>query len=147
MNCGPLRIPRKPKALISNATAAANSGIVLFEAIGLKEFGFMMVPHVVGAATPTGFSATIYGTIDPNVLLDNGQPNPAYPAPGAAGGAWFELPSATAGSGNDTQTYANPITAITQALYYRGPALVAVYVVLTASAQTGAVDVVGWAVD
>lgn len=148
MNHGPLRIPRKPKVLISNATAATNSGINLTEAIGFKEFGFMMVPHTVGAATPTGFTATFYGTLDPNAVLDNGQPNPSYPAPGAAGGAWFQLPAASSqNAAPDTSNFANPLTAITQALYYRGPALVAVYVALTVAAQTGAVDVIGWATD
>lgn len=146
MNCGPLRVPRKPKLLISAASGAADSGTQLTEAIGFKEFGFQMVSATLGA-TFTGFTATIYGTMDLNALLDNGSPNPNYPTVGANGGAWFELPAATAGSGNDTQTYANPLTTLTQAMYYRGPALVAVRVIVTASAQSGSINVLGWAVD
>lgn len=147
---GPLVVPaHKPKLLVSTAltTGTVDSGTVFTEANGFSDFGFQMVPFTAGT-TPAGYSAQVYGTLDPAARNNDSTPNASYPAPGANGGAWFPLPAVTSqNAAPDTANYSNPLTSIIVPLYYRGPALVAVRVVITITAASNGCGVVGWVWD
>ena len=138
-NHGPLRVPRLPKTLFS-LTAAGNSGVQLVEAAGFSDWNFQLT------GTFTGFTVTLYGTLDPAVRTDLAGASATYPLPGAAGGAWFALPARAVESTGDTNVFNNPLTAITQGFRYQGP-LVAVIAVATVATPTGTCNCLGWAVD
>jgi hypothetical protein len=122
---------------VVSTTTAGNFGPFFVEAPGFDHWAFQLT------GTWTGFTATIYGTLDPTVLSGPALANTSYPTPGSAGAAWVLLygPSETAGA-----PQANPLTAITQLLESKIPWL-AIYVVITTSTPTGTCNVVGWAVD
>lgn len=147
---GPCTVPsQRPKILVSTnaASGTINSGIIGNEFNGFSDIGFQMVPYTAGT-TPTGYSAAVYATLDPAARNNDGTLNTNYPIPGAAGGAWFELPAVSSqNAAPDTQNYANPLTAITQALFYRGPAVVALFVVITATTAANGCQIVAWAWD
>lgn len=122
--------------LSTSAAGTTNSGVQMAEARGFKNWMFCL------AGTFTGFSVTIYGTIDPNALTDGRVANPNYPVPGAPGGNWFALnpgPQATAPA--DVQ---NPLTANTQNCPFP-QLLVAVCAVAVGSTPTGTVNVLAFA--
>lgn len=146
-NTGPLRVPaRKPKVLINTSGAGTVNGTPWVDASGFKDWTFSLCSATVGG-TITGWSVSIYGTLDPNVLNADGVTvNPNYPAPGAAGASWFLLPAESVETTGDTATFANPLTALSQVLRYKGP-LLAVCAVSVGTAPTGTINVVGWAVD
>jgi hypothetical protein len=141
-NLGPLRTPRFPKVILSTSAASATSSPTpqMTEACGYSEWDFGLTGIF------TGYSVTIYGTLDPAAVNQDGSPNVNYPAPGAAGGAWFGLQAPLPESSDDAFQYFNPLTAITENLHYKG-ALVAVCAVATGTSQTGTVNVVAWATD
>lgn len=147
---GPCTVPaQKPKVLVDTTATSGtiDSGTIFTEANGFSSIGFQMVPHTAGT-TPSGYSAQVYGTMDPAAMNADRTPNTNYPAPSAAGGAWFPLPaSSSQNAAPDTSNYANPLTTITTPLYYRGPALVAIRVVITATAATNGCTILGWAWD
>lgn len=154
----PLRVPRIPSALFTNALTTAgtfDSGIVLTGGAGFEHAAFQLVPGAAGV-TPSGFSAQVFGTLDPNALLDSAgivgttggigsNPNPNYPAPGAAGGAWFPLPAPSEQAGTGTGVV-NPLTAINQVLESKVPCL-AYWVQVTVTAPVSSANVVGWTID
>lgn len=140
MSLGPMRVPRFPKQIITTNAASADSGVVFFEGAGFEHYAFQLT------GTFTNYTVTIYGTLDPAAVVTQGQiaANAAYPAPGAAGGAWFPIPAPSEQSG--TGPVVNPLTAINQVLETKVP-LVAVWVHVAGASQTGSVTVVGWAID
>lgn len=142
---------RGGKALFTwtNAQTTLYSGPLFPEAAGADKLIFILS----GGASAT--SITIYGTIDPAVILSKETsgvmtPNtglvfdPAYPAPGQANGNWFALnPASVATSPADV---VNPITAAngSQYLYHTGGPILAVCGVSGAT-QTGTSTLIAWA--
>lgn len=125
------------KTILSTAAAGTTqSGVQMTEARGFRNWMFTL------AGTFTGFSVTIYGTIDPAALLANGQPNPNYPVPGAAGGNWFALNPGT--SATSPADVANPLTVMTSYCPFGSP-LVAVCAVAVGTAPTGTCNVLAFA--
>lgn len=130
--------------VLYTANAPANgtyfSGPTMTEARGFKNWVFSL-------ATPTtisGYSVTVYGTLDSSAVLQNGQPNPNYPNPGSAGGNWFALnPGTSAAAPADV---ANPLTATSSYCPFSGP-LVAVCVAVVASTASGTINVLGFAAE
>lgn len=128
--------------VLYTATAPVNgtyySGVQMTEARGFRNWNFCLA----SPGTINGYSVTIYGTLDPAAILPNGQPNPNYPNPGAAGGNWFALnPGTSAAAPADV---ANPLTAVTSYCPFGSP-LVAVCVAVVASAASGTINVLGFA--
>lgn len=157
----PLRVARVPSLLFQNPISTGgtfNSGIVMASAAGFEHAAFQIISPTLVAIS--GFSVTVFGTLDPNVLLNaagltatqagfaaggiGSMPNNAYPAPGATGAAWAAVPSPSEQSG--TGTVNNPLTALNQILETKIPFL-AFWVQVVATAPTGSINVVGWSID
>jgi hypothetical protein len=113
-----------------------DSGAVMWEGIGFTKWVFQFIGGI------TGYTVTLYGTIDP-AARPNGQPiakgSTAIPAT-----SWFVLPGPSEQGG--TGTINNPITG-TNPLFTASLPLVAVRAVVTAIATpTGQGAVIGFAV-
>jgi len=115
----------------------------MFEAIGFKTWSFQ---HLGGT---TGYSVSIYGTIDPALYkyLDTTESanfNPATLATIVPASSWVLLPSPAENTG--TGTVANPMVSGTSNFLQFSGTLVAVRAVLTATTTpTGTGTVVGFA--
>lgn len=146
---GPFRVPRYPKLAFGQPQTGAgpfDSGPIMGDAAGLHIWQAQLLQE--GTTAMTGYSATIYGTLDPAVKNDDGTLNLNYPGPGLTAGGlagnWFVLdaPSQQAGAG----TVNNPLTAATQVMVSK-TAVLAIWVHVTASAQTGNFNLAVWAID
>lgn len=156
MSLGPMRTPRNPAILFANNISTGgtfNSGIVLASGAGFEHAAFQIISPSLSAIN--GFSVTIYGTLDPNALLNaagvanttgglSTNPNGSYPAPGGTGAAWFPIPAPSEQSG--TGTVSNPLTALNQVLETKVPCL-AFWVQVVATTPSGSINVVGWTID
>lgn len=127
------------KVILSTSAAGTTNGSVqMVEARGYKNWMFSL------AGTFTGFSVTIYGTVDPNAITDARVANPNYPVPGAAGGNWFALNSGPPAT--SPADVVNPLTTNTQYLPFSMP-LVAVCAVAVGTGPTGTVNVLAFAAE
>jgi len=125
-----------------------DSGIVMPEAIGFTKWLFQFVK--LGTTSVTGWSVTIYGTIDPAAYDLNDQylqggwtTNPLTQLPTTS---WVPIPApSTEDTAPDAYAWANPLTATTSALYTNAP-WVAVRAVAVGSGSAGAISVYGFAV-
>ena len=116
------------------------------EAIGFSKWLFQWTPTGSAAPSASGWSVTCYGTIDPAVY----DLNDALTQTGVKGTlpttSWVQIPAPSVeGTSPDASTWANPLTASTQALYTNAP-WVAVRVVAVGSTSTGGITVFAFAV-
>lgn len=122
---------------ISSTSGTFDSGPIATEAIGFSKWAFQMVQ--IGTTSVTGYSATIYGTIDPEAYIAWQRQIQTGQTTSINANSWFKLPAPAEQTGTGTST--NPITALGTVLPYNLSPLVAVRCVLTASAATGTVQV------
>lgn len=127
---------------ITAASGTFDSGPIAVEAIGFSKWGFQLAQ--IGAAAVTGYSATIYGTLDPEAYISWQRIISGGAAATINANNWFKLPAPAEQTG--TGTSANPITALGTILPYNLSPLVAVRCVLTAAAATGTVQVYAMAI-
>lgn len=128
--------------LIPNGNVAAiySGPKMLSDARGYTKWWFQLASAVAVLSAITNVSVSIYGTADPAAALPQSAnqqyaPNPAYPAPGVAGGNWILLVAQSEASGS---TFANPMTPTAPALVYNQGPLFAVCAVQAAGvAVTG----------
>ncbi len=138
-------------ANIGPATTAVVSPATAYGTLGVNDSGWFATPigmskytfQLVGGGT--GYSVSVYGTIDPTAYLSYTQ---HYGSDGfegsvpATSSGLLPAPSEQSGTGN----MANPLTSTALFLYCNMP-LVAVRAVLTASATpTGSVSLIGFAI-
>ena len=120
-----------------------DSGPIMWEAIGFKTWAFQQLGGT------TGYSVTIYGTIDPSLYtyLDSVTGAIATPQQLATivpASSWVPLPGPAEQTG--TGTIANPMVSGTTNFFQYNGTLVAVRAVLTATVTpTGTGTVVGFA--
>jgi hypothetical protein len=107
------------KVILTTSAATANSGPTCLEANSWTNWTISL------AGTFSGYSVTIYGTNDQATANGTAQ-------------NWFPLAAPADQSG--TGTVVNPLTSITQQLYYGKP-LRAVMAIAIGTAQTGTVSV------
>ena len=127
-----------------------DSGIQMSEAIAFSKWLFQLRVQNTEGGTVSGWSVTLYGTIDPQAfdLYDQYNAggwttNPLTLLPATS---WVAIPApSTEGASPDAYTWANPLTATALALYSPAP-WIAVRAVAVGSSSTGAIDVLGFAV-
>ena len=132
-----------------------DSGIVMSEAMAFSKWLFQLRVEGSGSGTVSGWSVTLYGTIDPTAFdlyeqYFEGQwkaitpvisPLTLLPAT-----SWVGIPApSTEDASPDAYAWANPLTATGLALYSPAP-WIAVRAVAVGSSSTGAIDVLAFAI-
>lgn len=119
----------------------SDSGPIMWEGIGFSKWGF----QILGGGT--GYSVSVYGTLDPVLFKYLDTPGTAGTPQALAlivpASSWFLLPAPSSETG--TGADANPMVAANPTMLASRP-LVAVRAVVTATATpTGVISVVGFA--
>lgn len=125
------------------ASGSVDSGPIGVEAIGFSKWGFQLIQY--GSTALTGYSATIYGTLDPIAYRAWQAAIQGLAAVTVPATSWFILPSPAEQTGAGVST--NPITQTGVVLPYNLSPLVAVRCVLTTDGTgAGTANVVGFGV-
>jgi hypothetical protein len=140
-------IPYGPVSMVTG-NGPFDSGIQMLEGVGFGKWTFQLI------GTFTGYSVTVYGTIDPIILTTAYQNSTNLNVPTLALNAlrgnttlvpatsWFPLaaPSDQGGTGQNT----NPLIQTGSYLFSSGN-FVAVRAVITGTTATGSINVLGFA--
>ena len=127
-----------------------DSGIVMSEAMAFSKWLFQLRVEGSGSGTVSGWSVTLYGTIDPTAFdlyeqfnAGGYTTNPLTLLPTTS---WVGIPApSTEDTSPDAYAWANPLTATGLSLYSPAP-WIAVRAVAVGSSSTGAIDVLAFAV-